>query len=115
MMGNHAKDNKAVSSSNFVWPEIISVTTPYAQADNIGSKPSNSEGTDNVAISKPNILDLEHAGTLKDESLHHPASTDDVLTHTIHLEDDQSLQSVTIRSMFLGKLISVSVIRCKNH
>lgn len=32
-----------------------------------------------------------------------PATTFDVLTHTIHLQDDPSLPAITFRSMLLGR------------
>ena len=38
------------------------------------------------------------------EAVHHPANTEDILTHTLHLDDDPSLNSLTFRTWFLGKL-----------
>lgn len=38
------------------------------------------------------------------EAVHHPANTEDILTHTLHLEDDPSLNALTFRTWFLGKV-----------
>ena len=40
------------------------------------------------------------------DAVHHPANTEDILTHTIHLEDDSSLNGLTFRTCFLGKVFS---------
>lgn len=37
-----------------------------------------------------------------DEAIHHPANKDDILTRTIHLEDDPTLNALTFRTWFLG-------------
>lgn len=39
---------------------------------------------------------------LGDTLIHHAADKDDILTHTIHVEDDPNLQAITFRSMFIG-------------
>jgi hypothetical protein len=36
------------------------------------------------------------------EAIHHPADKDDILTHTIHVEDP-TLNAITFRTIFLGK------------
>lgn len=59
--------------------------------------------------------DLEHAGRAENIALEHPASTDDVLTHTIDLQNDPSMPSVTVRSMVLGMSVSTSVVTCKHR
>ena len=43
--------------------------------------------------------DIEHT---TDEAIHHPANKDDILTHTIHLDDDPTLSPITFRTWFLG-------------
>lgn len=37
-----------------------------------------------------------------DDDIHHPANKDDILTHTIHVEDDPTLPALTFRTWFLG-------------
>ncbi|KAJ5570081.1 uncharacterized protein N7459_009511 [Penicillium hispanicum] len=43
----------------------------------------------------------------EDEAVHHPADKDDILTHTLHLQDDPSLPALTFRSWFLGIGLSI--------
>lgn len=65
--------------------------------------PLKAEKVDSDTIHQvPAMEDLECADTTKEATLDHPASLDDVLTRTIHLDDDPSLPSITIRSVFLG-------------
>ncbi|OJJ49265.1 hypothetical protein ASPZODRAFT_60723 [Penicilliopsis zonata CBS 506.65] len=42
------------------------------------------------------------SGEEEEESIHHPADKDDILTHTLHLQDDPTLSSLTFRTWFLG-------------
>lgn len=44
-----------------------------------------------------------------DEAIHHPANKQDILTHTIHVEDDPSIPTLTFRTWFLGIGLSLSV------
>lgn len=37
-----------------------------------------------------------------DEMIHHPANKDDILTHTLHVQDDPTLNCFTFRTWFLG-------------
>jgi hypothetical protein len=37
-----------------------------------------------------------------EEVIHHPANKDDILTHTIHVEDDPTQNALTFRTWFLG-------------
>ena len=37
-----------------------------------------------------------------EDSIHHPADKDDILTHTIHVEDDPTMNALTFRTWFLG-------------
>ncbi|KAL6251444.1 hypothetical protein RBB50_001653 [Rhinocladiella similis] len=70
--------------------------------------PLKAEKVDSDTIHQvPAMEDLECADTTKEATLDHPASLDDVLTRTIHLDDDPSLPSITIRSVFLGVGFSV--------
>jgi hypothetical protein len=46
----------------------------------------------------PSYEDVE-AG---EEVIHHPANKDDILTHTIHVEDDPTQNALTFRTWFLG-------------
>jgi hypothetical protein len=47
---------------------------------------------------------VEHLDDAEDEpKLSKPATTFDVLTHTIHLQDDTTLSAITVRSMIIGK------------
>lgn len=49
------------------------------------------------------VLDPESQTSDSDSDvISHPASKDDVLRHTLHLEDDPSLPAITFRSVFLG-------------
>ena len=68
------------------------------------SPPKVEKGDSDKIQQEPVITDLERADTEKDTLLHHPANNDDVLANTIHLEDDPSLQSITLRSVFLGEI-----------
>lgn len=45
-----------------------------------------------------------------EDIIHHPAEKDDILTHTIHVEDDPTLNALTFRTFFLGmsRLICLS-------
>lgn len=74
----------------------------YTQVD---SKPVESaDQKDNATINE----DFEIGDPLeKDATLHHPANQTDVLTHTIHLEDDPSLPAITFRSLLLGVGLSI--------
>ena len=49
-------------------------------------------------ISPPTYADIE-AG---EDEIHHPADKDDILTHTIHVEDDPTQIALTFRTWFLG-------------
>ena len=40
---------------------------------------------------------------IEGEVIHHPADTGDILTHTIHVDDDPTIPSLTFRTFFLGK------------
>ncbi|KAM0742629.1 hypothetical protein ACQRIT_002806 [Beauveria bassiana] len=51
---------------------------------------------------------VEHLDDAEDEpKLSKPATTFDVLTHTIHLQDDTTLSAITFRSMLIGLGLSV--------
>lgn len=65
--------------------------------------PKAEKGDSDTIHQVPSVDDLERADTIKEAALDHPASVDDVLSRTIHLEDDPSLPSITVRSVFLGK------------
>ena len=53
----------------------------------------------------PPYADVEE--TNKDEGdIHHPAEQDDILTHTIHVDDDPTQQAITVRSVTLGMLMT---------
>lgn len=57
----------------------------------VGLEPSSSE------------KDREDVEGQVEDVIHHPANKDDILTHTIHLEDDPSLPALTFRTWFVGK------------
>ena len=85
--------------------EENAVGTPsreFADVKRPGS-PKAEKGDSDKIHQEPVITDLERADTHKDTLLHHPANVDDVLANTIHLEDDPSLRSITVRSIFLGE------------
>jgi hypothetical protein len=44
----------------------------------------------------------DHPDAEEAEAIHHPADKDDILTHTIHVEDDPTLNAITFRTLFLG-------------
>jgi hypothetical protein len=46
----------------------------------------------------------DHPDAEETEAIHHPADKDDILTHTIHVEDDPTLNAITFRTLFLGML-----------
>ena len=48
----------------------------------------------------------DHSDAEETEAIHHPADKDDILTHTIHVEDDPTLNAITFRTIFLGKFCS---------
>jgi hypothetical protein len=56
------------------------------------------QATDGRDVNFATYSDIE-AG---EEAIHHPAEKDDILTHTIHLEDDPTLNALTFRTWFLG-------------
>lgn len=47
------------------------------------------------------------------EIIKKPADNDDILTHTIHVEDDPSLNPVTFRTFFLG--MPPVPVACTSH
>jgi hypothetical protein len=63
-----------------------------------GVESSSKDSTDQASLNDGNG-DLEG---LVDEVIHHPANKDDVLTHTIHVQDDPTLNALTFRTWFLG-------------
>lgn len=60
--------------------------------------PGVQETVDGKVIDLPAYADVE-AG---EDKIHHPAEKDDILTHTIHVEDDPTLNALTFRTLFLG-------------
>ncbi len=46
----------------------------------------------------PSYVDVEG----QEGSIHHPADEDDILTKTLHVEDDPTLNALTFRTWFLG-------------
>lgn len=44
----------------------------------------------------------DHPDVAENHTIHHPADKDDILTHTIHVEDDPTLNTITFRTIFLG-------------
>jgi hypothetical protein len=60
--------------------------------------PGVQETADGKVIDLPTYADVE-AG---EDKIHHPAEKDDILTHTIHVEDDPTLNALTFRTFFLG-------------
>jgi len=53
----------------------------------------------------------DHPDAEETEAIHHPADKDDILTHTIHVEDDPSLNAITFRSIFLGMFSQILVFK----
>jgi len=53
----------------------------------------------------------DHPDAEETEAIHHAADKDDILTHTIHVEDDTSLNAVTFRSIFLGMFSQILVFQ----
>ncbi|PMD19683.1 peptide transporter MTD1 [Hyaloscypha hepaticicola] len=49
----------------------------------------------------------DHSDAEETEAIHHPADKDDILTHTIHIEDDPTLNAITFRTIFLGTGLSL--------
>lgn len=97
--------------------EVNSGIEPH-QEDDIESSPSRSEGSETIAEKVPTDIktdvnaDLE-AVDLDDiiptydekgeiEEIHKPAGKDDILTHTLHVQDDPTLSALTFRTAFLG-------------
>ncbi|OKL57025.1 hypothetical protein UA08_07344 [Talaromyces atroroseus] len=64
----------------------------------------NSEGLTEKSSLNDGNGDLEG---LTEEVIHHPADTNDILRHTIHLEDDPTLNALTFRTWFIGCGLSV--------
>lgn len=61
---------------------------------------------DKETIEPAHVERLDTGDELDDEpELSKPATTFDVLTHTIHLQDDPSLPAITFRSMLIGRSI----------
>lgn len=55
--------------------------------------------------------DVEGVEQGDDEIIHHPANQDDILTHTIHVQDDPTLNWFTFRTWFLGKKLTSSQLK----
>jgi hypothetical protein len=53
-----------------------------------------------------------HPDAEETEAIHHPANKDDILTHTIHVEDDPTLNAITFRTIFLGKFCFRGIRNC---
>lgn len=67
----------------------------------------NSSNDKKETIEPAHVERLDTGDELDDEpELSKPATTFDVLTHTIHLQDDPSLPAITFRSMLIGRSIS---------
>jgi hypothetical protein len=54
----------------------------------------------------------DHSDVEETEAIHHPADKDDILTHTIHVEDDPTLNAITFRTIFLGKFCTRGFRAC---
>ncbi len=54
----------------------------------------------------------DHPDAEETEAIHHPADKDDILTHTIHVEDDPTLNAITFRTIFLGKFWDREIRAC---
>ncbi len=60
---------------------------------------------------------MDHLDVAETESIHHPADKDDILTHTIYVEDDPTLNALTFRTFFLGMLyhLDTPIIASNTH
>ena len=55
----------------------------------------------------PPTYDVEEGD--HDRTVNHPANIDDVLTKTLHVEDDPTLNALTFRTWFLGEELIIQV------
>lgn len=54
-----------------------------------------------VDVSADPSVDVGDEG--EEVDIHHPANQDDILTQTLHVQDDPTLNCFTFRTWFLGK------------
>lgn len=71
------------------------------------AKPGLQIETGSVREISDSDADADSAGG--DEAIHHPANKQDILTHTIHVEDDPTIPAITFRTWFLGIGLALSV------
>jgi hypothetical protein len=71
---------------------------------NIATFVLTSNGTQDDSLSRNLTIEIE--GSVRG-IINRPANKDDVLTHTIHLEDDINLNALTFRTFFLGRRLFV--------
>ncbi|KAJ5738648.1 hypothetical protein N7493_001803 [Penicillium malachiteum] len=55
-----------------------------------------------VDVTTNSPQDVEEGNDFDEDIIHHPADQDDILTHTIHVQDDPTLNCFTFRTWFLG-------------
>jgi hypothetical protein len=78
--------------------DINSVSSP-----NVSQKDIPPEKKLPISRTDGGLLPSYDPETTVDEVIHHPANKDDILTHTIHLEDDPTIPALTFRTWFLGR------------
>lgn len=89
--------------------EISSLgTTSGSDAGRLPDKKEDFDEKNGEVVFESSVLPpyRDHSDTEETEAIHHPADKDDILTHTIHVEDDPTLNAITFRTIFLGKFCS---------
>lgn len=92
--------------------EIIAESSSVSGSDTKGvqtlrSRDGKFAGSVHEAVPPYETLEAEDGGVAVDADtgdaiVKGPAEKDDILTHTMHVEDDPSLNSLTFRTFFLG-------------
>jgi hypothetical protein len=93
-------------------PEISSLgRTSGSDADKFSEKNEDFDEKKGDVIFESPIAEYQrpsygnHPDAKETEAIHHPADKDDILTHSIHVEDDPTLNSITFRTLFLGTFL----------
>lgn len=82
-----------IFAANDVVEPVDTCVNPTAISSNINEKSE-------PALKSPSSYHDVEVG--EDGKIHHPATKDDILTRTIHLDDDPTLVALTFRTWFLG-------------
>ncbi|KAK2590583.1 hypothetical protein QQS21_011729 [Conoideocrella luteorostrata] len=91
----------------------MAMTTKSGDGDGDGPTPAIHQATSNISSEPAKVkfepIDIETVDVSSGASydLTKPATEFDVITHSIHLQDDPNLPAITFRSMFIGLGLSI--------